>query len=138
MPGLKQILNTMAMDTKSQQELRAHCIQTIGFILTAVKDRPDICRADALEVAATLTRLLNSGTVAESDPQVLAIQNTLSQIGACIKQEFKQFLPLIMPALLKDIGRDIDLKIVDADLAGSNDGVNTQLKVKIAGVEGER
>lgn len=43
MPGLKQILVTMPMDTKQQQELRSHCIQAIGFILTAVKDKPEVC-----------------------------------------------------------------------------------------------
>lgn len=44
-----------------------------------------------------------------------------------------------MPALIKDMTRDIDLKIVDADLAGSNSGdSNTALKVKIKGMEGER
>ncbi len=106
--------------------------------MTAVKDMPELCKSDALEVAAILTQLLNSGTILESDPQILAIQNTLSQIGTCIKHEFKQFLPLIMPALIKDVQRDIDLKILDADLAGKADDGNTALKVKIAGIEGER
>lgn len=46
-----------------------------------------------------------------------------------------------MPALLKDVTRDIDLKIQDADLAGSNSNANdgsTALKIKIKGLEGER
>lgn len=107
--------------------------------MTAVKDRPEVCKADAFEIAKSLTELLNSGKVQEADPQLSALQNTLSQIGACIKQEFKVFLPHIMPALIKDMSRDIDLKIVDADLAGSNSGdSNTALKVKIKGMEGER
>ena len=136
MPGLKHILNTMPMDTKRNQELRAQCIQTIGFILTAVKDRPEVCKQDALEVAKTLVELLNSGKVAAEDAQTLAITDTLSKIGSCIKQEFKQFLPHLMPALLRDATRDIDLKIQDAELAGS-DG-NTSMKIKIKGMEGER
>jgi hypothetical protein len=61
------------MDTKEQQELRAHCMQCIGFILQAVKDHTDLCRADALEVATILTQLLNSGKVKEADAQALAI-----------------------------------------------------------------
>lgn len=44
-----------------------------------------------------------------------------------------------MPALLKDIARDIDLKIVDADLAGGKgDDNQTSMNVKIKGLEGER
>lgn len=67
------------------------------------------------------------------------MQNTLSQIGSCIKQEFKVFLPHIMPALLKDMTRDIDLKILDADLAaGKKDEGQTAMTVKIKGMEGER
>ncbi|TNV74745.1 hypothetical protein FGO68_gene4951 [Halteria grandinella] len=138
MPGLKQILATMPMETQAQQELRAHCIQTIGFILTAVKDQPEVCKADALEVATVLTTMLNSGRIADTDAQFLAIQNTLSQIGTCIKQEFRQFLPHIMPALFRDVKRDIDLKIQDADLAGKADDGNTAMNVKIAGMEGAR
>ncbi len=38
MPGLKTILFTVPMETKQQQELRANCIQTIGFILEAMAD----------------------------------------------------------------------------------------------------
>lgn len=87
-----------------------------------MKDKPEICKGDALEVAQLLTTLLNSGSVSEADPQLLAIQNTLSQIGSCIKQEFKQFLPHIMPALLNDAARDIDLKVQDADLAKNEGG----------------
>lgn len=44
MPGLKQILVTMPMETKQQQELRSHCINSIGFILTAMKDKPEVCK----------------------------------------------------------------------------------------------
>ena len=52
-----------------------------------MKDKPDICKADAIEVAQALTTLLNSGKVEEADPQLLAMQDTLSKIGSCIKQE---------------------------------------------------
>ena len=140
MPGLKQILLTMPMTTKEQQELRAHCTQTLGFILTALKSNTSLCRQDALDIARALTQLLVSGQISEADPQILAIQNTLSQIGACIKGEFKEFLPHIMPALIKDATRDIDLKIKDAELAGKEDkgeGV-ASFNVKIRGFEGER
>ncbi|CDW84107.1 importin beta- [Stylonychia lemnae] len=141
MPGLKQILATVPWETQQQQELRAHCIQTIGFILNSVKDQTDICRSDALEVSTLLTTLLNSDKIKDSDPQSLAIQNTLSQIGACLKSEFKQFLPQIMPALLRDAGRDIDLKIQDAELPDAQKGLSenvTSLNIKIKGFEGER
>lgn len=104
-----------------------------------MRDQVEHCKADAIEVSGLLTTLLNSGKVLESDPQSLAIQNTLSQIAACLKLEFKQFLPQIMPALLKDAARDIDLKIQDAEISGQDqDDKSTSLNVKIKGFEGER
>ncbi len=50
-----------------------------------MKDKPEVCKTDAIEVAQVLTALLNSGKVLEADPQLLAIQDTLSKIGSCIK-----------------------------------------------------
>jgi hypothetical protein len=38
-----------------------------------MKDKPEVCKADAMEVAQILTTLLNSGKVQEADPQLLAI-----------------------------------------------------------------
>lgn len=68
MPGLKQILNTFPMETQSQQQLRCNCIQTIGYILTAVNDKPEVCKVDALEIATTLTQLFVSGKIKSEDP----------------------------------------------------------------------
>jgi len=70
---------------------------------------------------------------------LLAVQDTLSKIGSCIKLEFKVFLPHIMPALIKDMRRDIDFKFEDADLAASKtEGGQTAMNIKVKGMEGER
>ena len=103
-----------------------------------MKDKPEVCKSDAIEVAQVLTTLLNSGKIEDADPQLLALQDTLSKIGSCIKLEFKAFLPHIMPALIKDMKRDIDFKLEDADLAGKTEGGNTAMNIKVKGMEGER
>jgi hypothetical protein len=43
-----------------------------------------------------------------------------------------------MPALIKDMQRDIDFKFEDADLAGKAEGGNTAMHIKVKGMEGER
>ena len=58
--------------------MRANCIQTIGNILDSVKDQSEICGADANEISQSLISLLNSNTLDEADPQILAIQNMVS------------------------------------------------------------
>jgi hypothetical protein len=77
-------------------------MEVIGFILTSVKDKPEICHDDSIVIAKKLIETLVNGNLADSDPQISAISNTISCIAVCLKDEFKQFLPTIVPALLKD------------------------------------
>jgi hypothetical protein len=51
MPGLKVILTTTKYETQQEQELRASCIDCIGYILTSVKNKPEICKNDAIEIS---------------------------------------------------------------------------------------
>lgn len=51
MPGLVSILETTKYETQQDQELRASCIEVIGFILTSVKDQPEVCHDDAIVIA---------------------------------------------------------------------------------------
>lgn len=144
MPGLKQILSSTPSETKAQKDLRANCIQTIGNILDSVKDQPEICVADANEISQSLISLLNSNTLDEADPQILAIQNMVSQLAACLKADFKPFLPPLMESLFRDARRDLDFKIVDAveaDLEEQEDGEKNDLQkivMKIKGMEGQK
>ena len=83
---------------------------------------------------------LINGNLADSDPQINAITNTISQICGCLKEDFKQFLPLIVPELLKNCEKDIDFKIVDADEAqgdDTGDGRNA-IAIKVKGFEGAK
>jgi len=44
-------------------------------MLDSVKEQPEVCRADALEISTLLINLL--GQIKDSDPQLLAIQSIL-------------------------------------------------------------
>lgn len=123
MPGLLSLLDTTKYETQADQELRASCIEVIGFILTSVKDQPEICKADSIVIANKLIDTLVNGNLADSDPQITAITSCVSQIAVCLKDEFKQFLPTIVPALLKDAQRSIDFKVkAQDDPLGGDDG----------------
>lgn len=102
MPGLKTILQTVKWEDDKDKELRSNCIETIGYILTSAKDSPELCKQDAIEVCQMILDTLINGNLADSDPQINAISNTVSQICVCLKEDFKQFLPLIVPELLKN------------------------------------
>lgn len=125
MPGLINILQTVKWETTQEQELRANCIDCIGFIITSVKDQPEICKQDAIQVTQMIIETKVSGTMQDSDPQVMAMSNCISQICAAIKEEFKQFLPAIVPQLIKDAERDIEFKVCDADELAEDDDDQT-------------
>lgn len=104
-------------ETTAQQELRANCITTIGCIIESVKDKPEICLRDAHEISAILVGLLYSGKIDEADAQEVAIKGTLVQLAGCLKHEFKEYLGPLISALIRDMKKDLDFKIVDADQA---------------------
>ena len=59
----------------------------------------------------------------------------------CLKEDFKQFLPLIVPALLKDAQKDIDFKIRDADeldVEEVGDDNRQAINLKVKGLEGQK
>lgn len=68
MPGLKEILRITPYETKTQKDLRANCIQTIGSILESVKEQPQVCKNDALEVMEVFSKLIQPGVLNEDDP----------------------------------------------------------------------
>ena len=143
MPGLLTILKDTPMETKNQKELRSNCIQAIGCILESVADKPEVCHADAREVTQIITELMNSGKLDDSDPQILTIQRTLSQLAAVLKHDFKPYLPAIMQSLLKDARADVDLKIVDVNEADIEEGEGstakkTSINIEIKGQEGQK
>jgi len=86
-----------------------------------MKDKPEVAKADAVLICQMIVDMMNSGNLTDTDPQVMALSNTISQICVCLKDDFKQFLPAIMPPLLKDLNRDIDFKVIDVDEVGGDD-----------------
>ena len=144
MPGLKNILASVKWETQQEQELRASCIEAIGYILTSVKDKPEVCRADASEICKNLIETLTQGNLKDTDPQITTIANTISQICVCLKEDFKPFLPAIIPQLLKDATRDLDFKVqtFDDDEEAEGDDAKKEgyaaVNLRVKGLEGQQ
>lgn len=88
-----------------------------------------------------LLEVLIKGNLTEADPQNESITNAVSQICICLKDDFKQFLPIFVPALLKDAQKDIDFKVKDADeFEGKQeeDDPNQAMILKVKGMEGAK
>jgi hypothetical protein len=136
-------LSKTPFETTAQQELRANCISTIGCILDSVKSNPEISKQDALEITQGLVDLLASGKLADDDAQLASIQAALPQLAGCLKADFSPFLPTVFDQLVKDMTRDLDFKIVDADEAELEEGDAAKsgiqkINVQVKGYEGAR
>ena len=143
MPGLINILQTVKSETDQEQQLRASCYDAIGYILTSVKSKPEICKQDAVVICQSIVTLMNSGQLKASDPQQSAIQDCIAQICVCLKADFKPFLSSIVPLLKKDMELDVKFSFGEADPAEiqnergeeKEDGI-ASMQLKIKGLEG--
>lgn len=141
MPGLKQLLATTNSNEKEQSELRATCIMTIGTLIEALRDKPEVCKDDCKMLSDELIKAFVDESLDYKDPQVLAIQNTIAQFAAVMKADFKPYLNEVMPGLIRDASGDVDFKVVDAESAegmAQNDDAIQAINVKVKGMEGEK
>jgi importin-5 len=93
-----------------------------------------------------IVETMAAGTLKASDPQYNAIQQSLAQICVCLKEDFKPFLPTIIPMLKRDMELDVKFSLEDADEGAADtadgdadrkDGVQS-IAIKIKGVEGAK
>ena len=141
MPGLINILQTVKSETDAEQNLRASCYDCVGSILTAVKHKPEMCKADAITITEMIVSTMNSGTLTSSDPQNESMLTTLAMICVCLKDEFQPFLATIVPQIKKDMEKDIKFSVKEADELEGEDDDDKDLQsiaVKIKGMEGAK
>lgn len=142
MPGLKKIILETPNETTHQRDLRSNTIQTIGFLLDAIKgDKENIAgfREDAREIVGIFSKLLNSGSLTDDDPQVTAITNALTQAAAVLKEDFAPYMPEIMDRLLAGTKVEVDFKLEDAELPHAGDDENlTTVTFKMKGLDGQK
>ena len=107
-----------------------------------MKDKPEICKNDANDICKMIIQTMVEGNLVDSDPQITAIGDTLSHICVCLKDDFKPYLPMIIPQLLKDANKDIDFNMIDADDPGAGDADKEEgyasLQLKVRGLEGAK
>ena len=141
MPGLIQIITTTPNETTHQKDLRSNTIQTIGFMMDAIKNSEesiDQFKEDGKKIVEIFSKILTSKEVKEEDPQVTAITNALTQVAAVLKEDFAPFMPSIMEKLLAGTQANVDFKLEDAELPTTTDDKMTSVTFKMKGLEGQK
>jgi hypothetical protein len=110
-------------------------IRTIGSIFIAVSECKDLSKfkPTVVEITTHLSQALNAG-LPESDPRDGAIKEALPECAGFLKDEFAQFMPVLMTPLIRDAQLDIDFKLIDADTPQSEDPSRLKMNLKIRGV----
>lgn len=140
MPGLKHIILNTPNETNSQRDLRSNTIQTIGFMMDAIKnteENVDSFKEDGKEIVGIFSKILDE--IKDDDPQVTAITNAFCQIAAVMKEDFAPFLPNIMERLIAGTRSEVDFKLQDAELPNlTEDGNLTSVTFKMKGFDGQK
>lgn len=141
MPGLQQIIKNTPSETTQQKDLRCNTIQTIGFLLDAVKNSEEGIeqfKEDAKEIVGIFSEQMVNTKVDEQE--ITAITNTLTQVASVLQQDFAPYMPVIMEKLLNDTQVDVDFKVEDAEIVGNtqSDDNMTSVTFKMKGVEGQK
>jgi len=79
-----------------------------------------------------------NSNLSSDDPQLLAIKETLTKIAFFLKEDFDQFMPNMLTALVNDAKQDIDIKMENAELAKHKEENMVGFTFKLKGFEGEQ
>jgi hypothetical protein len=110
----------------------------MGYMIEAVSEEKTTFFANVLTITTNLVSLMNSG-LSNDDPQMLSIKETLTKIASFLKEDFNQFMPMMLTTLINDAKLDIDIKMENADLSANKTADNhASITFKLKGLEGEQ
>lgn len=122
MPRLKQVL-TAAAGQKDLRRLRGkvmECISLIGLSVGPEKFGPDAAEVMNVLVATAAVTASSSQPADADDPQQFYLMQAYARICRCLKGSFIQYLPHVMPGLLKAAEQKPDIQVLD--VTDENDG----------------
>ena len=118
MPRLKEILS----GTTGQRDLRRlrgkvmECISLVGLSVG-----PEKFGRDAAEVMNILVSTAASQREDPDDPQGFYLMQAYARICRCLKSQFIQYLPHVMPGLLEAAGQKPDIQLLEMDEDDGNE-----------------
>ena len=125
------------MTNMNQMTLRARTIEAMGFMIEAVAEEKEAFKANVIQITSVLIKLLCSN-LSNDDPQITSIKESLSKISFFLKEDFHQFIPILLPSLINDTKLNIDIKMESADMpSGKNEGA-MGVTFKMKGFEGNQ
>ena len=115
MSGLKQLYYNINAQTSEQKQLKTNCINTIGYLFSAVSDDYENYKKDFIELSQAF--LNDLGKLPIEDPQVTAIIEAFINISLGISfDDFKDIFNKLFLFLENHISADIGLTLKDAEV----------------------
>lgn len=114
MPLLKEIVARVpsGANLPQQESVRVLATECMGYLLTAVKDQPELFQPDLVAVMSGLLSLHRS--IKEEDDQNLsAIVNVYANLAAVMGPAFQPYLAEVFPLVLKAAAIDVSFTVED-------------------------
>lgn len=107
-PTLIAMLSQIPANSQEQINLRIVIIESIGYLLSSIKDNIDQFTKDRTEIMSAL--MLTQKTLEIDDPHHSAIFSVYNQVANCMKADFAPYLAEIFPRLIQGAELEIDSK----------------------------
>ncbi|XP_064638859.1 importin-5-like [Lineus longissimus] len=116
MPSLKYIVqNATSEDYKLLRGKTIECISLIGLAVGKEKFMPDASEVMQLLLKTQVADVGEDGEMSEDDPQMSYMISAWARMCKIMGQEFEQFLPLVMPSVLKAASIKPEVALVDTE-----------------------
>ena len=113
-PFLKKIIASTPNETQKHKQIRANCIKTLGFMVSAVASQKEKFMADIVLITDEFVKIFASN-LKEDDPQLLALMNSIPNLASAMGINFTKYLSYLVPRLIKEANTSLDVQINEKD-----------------------
>lgn len=132
MPGLKTIISTIQNDTPQKDMIRAKTVETMGHLLSSVKDHETLFKPDCEMIMQSLINL--ESQLADDDTLHRAMFTVYENVVECLRSGFEVYSDFVMKKVLEAVNRKVDFKVIDetdSQQPKKNPNMNKLVKMKL-------
>ena len=111
MPGMAKIVEMITTDTPQKINIKNKAIETMGDLLTSVKDAPDIFTPECESLMKSLITLQQQ--IANDDSLHKALFNVYQNVVEILKENFCAYSDIVFKYAHMAAIRKIDFQIID-------------------------
>ena len=112
MPNLKQLLQNLPADSPQQINIRVLTIESIGFLLCAVKKNPSLFEGDCKTIMESLINL-QSQNLKDDDSHHQSILSVYAHVAEALKENFAGYMNFVSQKVFHACDLQVDFYVED-------------------------